>query len=402
METSKKRIRRVFNPLTLTCSIEPLATGAQVAQTFFAARNEFVPNREGLLGLATVLTPTVNTFCKDSDWRGGLSNKSLGKVQWRVNGLPIEDVWGEGFYSVDMSATDRRGTLTIKKNLVADTQAVLVFEAQLTDPRTNVTYSVVSNEIVLSCTTASESEKSITVSRDLIEYNPFLDYLLERDWCLANSVTPKMTQQEAMSEGSPYLQQVTYACYYGNDKVQSKNVKLQQLVDDKYVDATENIALIHDRDTQTIIFDCRLLHDNTRFRLVYTPDAVTVRYAHFSIVRNYCAFDVDYVNTGGVADNENIRLMDAIVTTKDTTSRKLPFPEAQMVMQWMTDSSTKRGVLHNQGEHGRIDLSKAEMGSTKADGFIDVYMNITYRHWAVLTTETGQIIVDDTYKYIIT
>lgn len=402
METSKKRIRRVFNPLTLTCSIEPLATGAQVAQVYFADNAEYIPNREGILGLATILTPTVTTFCKDDDWQGGQSNARLGRFDWLVNGKPIADVWPEGSFSIDTTPTASRGTLTIRHNIPADTQVSLTFEAQITDPRTNVTYSVVSNAIVLYTSTAVESEKSITVSRDLVEYDTFLDFLLERNWCIVNGITPDMSEADAMSQGTPHIQQVSYTCYAGKNSIPATNVTLQQFNGEEFVDASENIALIHDRASQTVTFDVRLLPDNTRFRLLYEPDDRNVRYADFSVVRRYSAFDVSYVNIGNVADSETVRLIDAVVTTKGTTSRILPHPEAQMVMQWLSDSSTKSKTPHNQGEHGRIDIIKAGMGTQKADGWLDVYMDISHRQWAVITSEKGEIIVDNNNRYIIT
>lgn len=402
METSKKRIRRVFNPLTLTCSIEPLATGAQVAQVYFADTDEYVPDREGILGLATVLIPTVNTYCKDADWQGGISNARLGRFDWYVNGKPITDVWPEGYYSIDNTPTSSRGTLTIRHNIQTDTQASLSFEAQITDPRTNITYTVVSDALVLYTSSAVESEKSITVSRDLVEYDTFLDFLLERNWCIDNGITPDMSEAEAMSNGTPFIQRISYTCYAGKEVITAENVTLQQFNGKEFVDAFENIALIHDRASQTVTFDVRLLPDNTRFRLLYEPDDRNVRYADFSVVRKYSPFDVDYINVGNVADTETVRLIDAVVTTKGTTSRILPHPEAQMVMQWLSDSSTKSKTPHNQGEHGRIDIIKAGMGTQKADGWLDVYMDITYRHWAVITSDKGEIIVDDTNKYIIT
>lgn len=388
MITQKKRLRSIYEPLTVTCQVLPSDSGAPLNQVYHSATGEYIPSREGVTGLASILSPIVSAYTKDNTWQNRRINSILGTVSWKVNGQPIENVWSATDYNINMSSTDRRGELTIRKNVAPDTQTVIGFEATFTDPRTGDNYTVRAKDIVLSTTTAAPDEFSVGVSKDVVYYDMFLDRLVERDYCVANNITPDMSEADALKVGTPYRQRFAFTFYKGKGKTTptASEVKVYKLVDGNYVQLTTDMDEVLALTRDYIDLDCRLVALNERYRVEYTPAEGNRCYDDFSIVRTTSAFDVMYINTADIDTNETTRKIDVRITTKGKTSRTLPHPEAQLTLQWMTDSVNATEVRHNQGSHGIIDISRAQPGDTQATNWLDIYLDINYRGQAAIMT----------------
>ena len=155
--SQRTHTRVKFEPLTTSCELVCLTPLSPAAQTINSLSTpvEYEPDRSAT---PTVIYPEVRASDPDNVFQHGAVNQylsiSTGDMQWTVDGEPIEDVWTVGTdYEIDVTATDTRGSLRVKKNLPASSKAVLRFTGKFLDWRTGIVYNVESsNEIALSCT----------------------------------------------------------------------------------------------------------------------------------------------------------------------------------------------------------------------------------------------------------
>ena len=146
METSRKRIRKDFAPLTVSVSLACSTAFSPVTQVFRAASSEYEPDRSIT---PTLLQPTVIAAADDGSWPTPNSNAMLANMQWFANGVDITTLndWN-GLYTIDtVGAT--RGGLTIFRNLTPAERLSMHFEADLVDNRLGVTHHNKTDAIVL-------------------------------------------------------------------------------------------------------------------------------------------------------------------------------------------------------------------------------------------------------------
>ena len=86
METSRKRIRRDFAPLTVSVAIACDSAYSPLMQVYDAQTGEYEPNRQLS---PTVIRPEVNAVASDGSWPNHSANKALANLKWYVNGVNI-------------------------------------------------------------------------------------------------------------------------------------------------------------------------------------------------------------------------------------------------------------------------------------------------------------------------
>lgn len=128
-----KRININYKPLDKSVNLRVVS--GSLTQQYNATAREYVPDH-ALVPL--VIQPDVYMTDPDGVIPGGLRNRSLTDIVWYenevVDGKAITA--SNAYYTVDSSATDTRGRITIKRNIPEAEQLTLIFTARLTDTRT--------------------------------------------------------------------------------------------------------------------------------------------------------------------------------------------------------------------------------------------------------------------------
>lgn len=397
MYTRKTRLKTSYEPLMVSCSVTVDANCSPLGQTYNEVTGEYNPDRAGETGLPTIIVPVVYASSNDATWTNREVNSLLEDMHWLVNGQDITEVWNKEDYAVadGKDGTYKRGTLIVTKNIKSGTQCELHLEAAFNDSRTKDNYRVMSDRIMLSTTSLSQDEYAISVSRRLVKYDMFKDRLLERDYCVANGLEPDMDADDALRVGTPYKQTIAFTCYRGAGKITPDRGQVKLLLatgGGKFASAEDNDCVEEWDDTGRVTIDCRLLGENTVFRLQYvSPNNVC--YADFQIRKTISAFNVEMCNTSSIEDGDTEKRMYAIVTVVGNENRKLPHPEAQLVMKWMTDCGDKTAVEHNEGSLGVINLKTA--GVSVTDDELEVYLKIDYRSQASIVALADAIATSD-------
>lgn len=224
--SQRTHTRVKFRPLTVSCQMVCLTEMSPCAQSVstLSGAAEYEPDRSLT---PTVILPEVHAVDPDGIFRRGNANEFLStdsdKMIWLVDGEPIADVWTAGEdYSVDISSSDTRGALTIKKNLPANSNVVLTFRGQFLDWRTGITYDVESNEIALTCTEKGTDVIQCSVDKPLVTYDPLYDNLLLWEHKKALGMMVSGTRAEA-NDGKSYEQEINVLLTKGLKELNYEN-----------------------------------------------------------------------------------------------------------------------------------------------------------------------------------
>lgn len=434
MKTNRVRLRTVYEPLTTSCHIYAAGkNGSALTQTYDVTEQEFVPNR-ALSPL--VLTPVITANANDGSWnnigydRSGNPQSSwtdgsgvvhkvngncfLSDVKWYVDDVEIGNVWASADYSIDNSSStlkvstastantlrsDTYGTLTIRKNCDAGTKYRIRFEGKIVDSRLGLNIGVVSNELIMQTIARTGDEFSVSMDKGDIEYSIFQDRLLEYDYETAKDIEHLNTLEEALEIGTPYLQKMPYSVYLGN-KMYDGGITHQLYKRDgvngfSLVDLESEDCEILEVTDEYIKIDMRLVHGTEVYRLVIkTTDELHEASVSFNATRYTESYEVQTINESNITDSETRQ--DKVIVY--ASGRKLPYPECQFHITWMTDSYNAKGVVHNVGENGVIDMKKANVATLEQNAWLDVYVDIEQRGQAATYTDSlGNVYTNEHY-----
>lgn len=381
MKSSSKRIRIDYAPLNVAVSMECLTPNSPAMQVYNLTDGKGVydPDREVE---ATVYCPRVLATAADGSWTDLRANKLLTETRWLVNGTDISTLadWTDK-YSIDASASDTKGAITVKRNVSPDERYELRFEGVLADTRLGTRIPVTSDPVILSTETKGEDACSIALDDDqVIQYNPFKDRLLLYDYKVANGLAEASDEAKAaVTDKNAYLRAVGVTVFKGTSAVtDGVTLKLYRVsgadTRTEIAEGTEEyVSLASSGGKFAVTLDLRVV-TKADYMVVASiegssrPDLT----AQFSVNRIAQRYAAQPTNGAGIMPGDTRRYDEVMVHSDGNMVER---PESILKIDWYTDSAAKAGVWHNEGRITRFALDTTGIGSTYEDDWIDVYVD---------------------------
>lgn len=392
METSRKRIRKDFAPLTVSVSLACSTAFSPVTQVFRASDNEYEPDRTIT---PTVLQPTVIANASDGSWPTPNANAALANMKWYVNGVDITTLqdWS-GLFTIDTVGA-ARGTLTVYKNLTPSERCSLHFEADLVDNRLGVTHAIKTDAIVLSTVDQSADNYGMSIGESkAIYYNPFLDKLFRYEYKVSTGqVAASAAARTAAIDGNAYLRTIPVSLFKGKDPVTAGyTLKLFRIVNaNTFTELQEGYEVIS-VSPAGITLDLRLIEKDNYLIKAYVGGA-EVAQVQFSVSRLYQPFSCSPTNESAIIPGQTMRYDVAQV---DSEGKIVECPECIIAIVWKTDTAAKTGVRHNEGGSTAFELEKTGIGDTYLDDWLETYVDAIQKEACkVAVDENGDELVDE-------
>ena len=361
MKVVQKRIRRQFSPLSVIPYIQVF--GSAQTQVFRAVSQAYEPNRTLT---PTVIRPEVSVYDPDGVFGNGTANKKLGSIKWYVNGVDVTTTqdYTNGLYTIDLSDSTMRGSLSIKKNVSPETRIKLRFEAILPDTRTGQNLAVSLDNILL--TTQDVAPDKWTVELDCpteVLVNPL-------SMAEQMVITPNLFRgpdwMPRTSEGISFL---LYSMN-GSNRVPVTTYELVSFVQG------------------VVVLDLRLIQKKDYLLSVLWNNSVEIASVQFSVMRSYPHVKAEMVDYGDILPEQQVIYAKAIV---HSSTGVVADPGKYYTIEWHTVSSFG-DVSHNQGEMAEIDANRAGMGTSG----VDVYYTIDEKEaMKVATDSAGEVYTVD-------
>lgn len=394
METSRKRIRKDYAPLTVSISLSCLTSGSPVTQVYNAALDEYEPDRSVT---PTILQPVVTAAASDGSWPQPYANSLLANMVWKVNGVDITTLsdW-TGKFSIETVGSGR-GALTITRNLTPSERLSLHFEAELVDNRLGVTHPIVTDEIVLSTVDKSADSYSMSIGEaTAIYYNPFLDKLHLYEYKVAQGkISESSTARTAALDENAYLRTIPISVFKGANLITSGyTIKLYRVVNETtFTEITESDENEVDAITTSgITLDLRLVTKENYLisALVGTTEVARLQ---FSVSRLQQGFSCTPTNESAILPGQTARYDEALV---DSEGKAIECPESIIAIIWYTTSAYKTNVRHNEGGHTLFQLTDTGVGDTYTDDWLDVFTDAAQKEaYAIAEDVDGNTWVDE-------
>ena len=400
METSRKRIRRDFAPLTVSVSLSCLTSGSPVTQVYDADENEYVPDRRVS---PTILQPVVMAAASDGSWPQHHANAFLANMVWKVNGVDITTLsdW-TGKFSIETIGSTR-GAITIYRNATPTERLSLHFEADLVDNRLGVTHPIVTDAIILSSVDKSNDNYNLSIGdATAIYYNPFLDRLHLYEYKVAQGIiAPSSTGRiEAMDENA-YLKTIPIYLFRGKEKLTSGySVKLYRVVNEHtFTEISASDENEVDAVTPTgITLDLRMVTKENYMICAFEGTAELAR-IQFGVSRLTQGFSCTPTNESAILPGQTARYDQALV---DSEGKVVECPESIVAIVWYTTSAYKSDVRHNEGGHTVFQLADTGVGDNYTDDWLDIFTDAEQKGaYAVATDENDNTWVDENGNAII-
>lgn len=407
--TSQRTHTRVkFQPLTTSCHLvclTPMSPAAQSVNTLGSAP-EYEPDRSVT---PTVIYPDVRAIDPDNIFQHGAANASLAldTMEWLVDGEPIADVWTVGTdYTIDTSASDTRGALTVKKNLPASGKAVLTFKGKFLDWRTGIVYNVESDELALSCTDKGEDTISCCVDKPSIEYDPLYDDLLLYEYCVARGITMQGTRADYVN-GKCYEQSVNVILTNGVSNVTTLPSGMTMRV----VRLGQSTALTPNSEASpelllatfpTIKFDMRMI-DKGEYEVQFLKSGNVIARATIGLhTATSMPANGKPLRGADIAPSQDVYTNRVLLNLEDRT---VDYPELYYMIKWLTQAkiaSTVNGVTTysygtekqwQRGDNMLAPIKDLEIGLTVNDSFFDLWFNVdAHPARQLLTDAAGEVL----------
>jgi len=415
MRFAKTRIRKIYQPLSVSVSVEVTSAGSSsLAQTYDEFSGEYIPDRSVS---PLVLTPVVNAVASDGTWADGIANRYLADMKWYYSlgsGTSRFDATMQGFGVMTQAASDINGRLTVQNNMAAGTYMRLWFEAVLPDTRTGQNIAVRSRDVILTCDAAVQERLTLAVADRNQLYYPLQDELYMYEWCLAHRglAGTSAAQTRAMSNPDSYLRKVAVDIRYGDsvlssgDRYNACSLKVQERSGGSYVDVATGGKVVS-ADRTGVTFDLRMTGDWT-CDIVLLLNGTEADRVHLSFRRSLPAFVVRPVNLSSVREGE-LRYDKALVTTRAGRmeyqpadgSAPIDCAEAFVDMIWYTSTLYESDRRHTNGQLGVLDLTNVRLGQGD-NGWCDVSIEAEYHGVMDTATDGGDTLTDeDGEPYII-
>lgn len=398
MQSSKKRIRKDFAPLTviahLTC-ISPLSPQTQV---YNAENGQFEPDRELS---PTLIFPEVLANTNDESWGRPQVNSMLTDMCWYVDNVDITTIaeWN-GKYLIE-TAGGNRGMLTIMKNLTPEQVFSLRFEASLADTRLGVVVPIVTDELLLSTADKSNDEYTLSLADSAtIKYDPIRDLLAEYEYKVAQGIIEGSEALRAAAiDINAWEREIPLMVTRGESVItEGYTIKLYRVTSaDTFVELTPGAANeVIAVNTSSIKLDLRLVTKNDYLVRLYVPDATEalklMDAVQFSVARVYRKYTCKPTNGTSIHPTDLQRYDKAMVACEGNV---VPYPEVAFRIVWKTDTYNLEGKTHNEGQTTIFTLSDTGIGNTWADDWLDVYCESEHKAAHNLAVDsTGNNFVD--------
>ncbi len=363
-QTSKKRIRKNFDPLITAVHFQMKSAVNTLIQTYDVATESYVPDRSSD---PLVIFPYVNAQASDGSWVNGNANHLISNIKWYINDVDITTSreWVGKYSIVTASGAENRGAITITKNVASDAKIDLSFSCSIPDTRLGVNVSVISESLHLTTVDKSEDDWSIYIDQaDIVNYSPMNDALLLHDYLTANgidSTTPtdlrytydfnvevsvlKGVSEAVASDYTLELYEVSSAGVYGDAVTISNN---------------------------TFALDLRTIERAT-YVIVCKYNDLEVTRKQFSIVK------VDPKLTVKQRDMPSMSASDVYLRSKlivEANGSVVSYPALHFDITWYSDSQYRTGVVQDYGEYGTIKIANTGAGSDFDDSWIEVYAEV--------------------------
>jgi hypothetical protein len=418
MKFQTTRIRRVFQPLMVTVSVETSSAGSSgLLQTYDDVSGEYIPDRT-LSPL--VLTPLVYAACKDGSWENGIANKNIANIKWYYtegDSSTVKDAEAYSLLTVTRNQSDTNGQAVMVQNLPMGSRIQLWFTGILPDTRTGENIVVTSDRLILATTENVKGELSISVDGETnIVYVPVLDPLFLYEWAVAHGKAEynSMVYGQALSDPESYMRHVPFRIQYASETLTSGDifnactVKIQEKTQQGgYTDVATGGRLVSVSKSEAV-FDLRLIGSWSCYvALVY--DGAVIGRVLLSFGRKYPAFDVRAINRAPITDGE-IRRDRALVTVNagkilfylnyNDYNAYIDCCEALINLVWYT--RTQYGERrHNCGQEAKLDLSREVIGKAPSGGWVDVSIDAEYHGVQNIATDGGVVLTDGGEQLII-
>lgn len=373
-----RHTRLVFEPLSISCSIQCETPASPLVQTSNTLLNEYEPDRELT---PCVIRPIVEVSDKDGIFDEGNINGKLAtqSIKWYLNGIDIRDIPEfAGKYEIVNTSGVTRGTLILHRNIPVTEEWVITFEAQFEDWRRGKIETVQSNELLMYTSDLGEDIYSISIDKPLIEYNPVRDSLYIYEWQVNNGLIAAGNRDSYKDEKS-YEQAISLLISSGTSGLTSlgTDMTISIMRDDMpiepgTIDCPEIVSLNYPH----LQLDLRM-SKSAKYDIILKRNTTLLAKESFAIVRKvpqiyeaYPAFSSD------VSPYQKDFTNMAIVSLKDQT---LTYPEIFYNIRWFTQAMTYNAVTNeyepgqevtqNWGRTLSIPVASIGMGVTKNDNY---------------------------------
>lgn len=393
METSRKRIRREFAPLSVSIAVACDSAYSPVTQVYDSEAAEYEPDR---YASPTVIRPIITANATDGSWPDPHANHALTDMHWYANGVDISTIasWS-GKYQIDQVGATR-GSLIITRNVAPSERISLHFEAVLADNRLGVNIPIVTDEIILSTIDKSVDSWSASLSADKsILYNPFLDKLHLYDYKVAHGLISASAAGEAAArDGNEYERTIAFQVYKGGVRQTSGfTVQLYRVVNTSSLTeltaADDEVVSI---STSAVVLDLRLI-EKDNYILLFKVDGTEISRVQFSVSRVYQSFTCEPTNDSPIIYGQTERFDEAQV---DSEGKIVDCPASIIEIVWKTDSAYLTNVTHNEGGTTEFQLAKTGVGQLATDDWLDIYTTAIQKPaYSVAIDEDANILTDE-------
>lgn len=393
MESTKIRIRKDFQPLTLATSLKLMTPLSPNVQVYNGVSAEYEPDRSVT---ATVILPEVIANCNDGSWSNPRANSLLSDMKWYANGVDISTLsdWSEK-YSID-TVGDTRGAITIKRNLAVGETIDLHFEGVIVDNRLGINIPVKTDVISLYTTDKAYDTYELCINEDqVIQYNPFLDKLLLYDYKVSHGLATASTsaRSEAKDENA-YERTIKVSAFRGDTEITSGyTLELYTVGSSGALTSVADTAheLISLSLTE-VVLDLRLI-TKCDFLLVMKISDKEVSRKQFSVNRVYPKFSIAPLSSVSISPGDTAHYNKAVVHYNGNV---VPVPAPILKMLWYTDSANLTGVEHNEGTVVVVFLSKTGIGDTYLTNWLDLWVEAEQKAASeVIADEDGEEYTDE-------
>jgi len=340
-----QHIKRTFAPLIVTRHFEVL--GSALTQVYKAVELAYEPNRAIT---PTVILPMVSVTDPDGVYPNGAANMALGGIKWYVGGVDITTTqdYANGLYSIDLSDTSMRGSLTVLKNVSSEAPILLSFRATLPDTRRGINISVAIDGIML-------STQAVASDKYTLELNQPVEYIHNPLTASANEVT------------------FTAVAFRGADVIANNTAgitfSILKNVAGSFVAATSaNCPELISSALGAFVFDVRMIQ-KADYMIKLLKASVEVAAVQFSVIRQYPVFTLDMMSYGDVQSKQAVIPAKAILHTRGTVVSN---PALYFSIVWHTVSTAKGDVTHNMGETAEIPADKTGIDTSACEIYCDV------------------------------
>jgi len=391
METNRKRIRKEYAPLKVSISVSCASQYSPLQQVYDAESNTYQPNRQLS---PTVLRPQVTAHAVDGSWPDPSANSMLSDMHWYCNDQDITTMasW-QGQFEIDAQGSSK-GSLIIRRNVAPGERLSMRFEARLVDNRMGVVIPIVSDAMVLSTYDKSTDSYSMSIGdTQAVEYNPFLDKLALYQYKVAEGLqSPSAAAEQASRDGHEYERTIPVTVYRGGAPL-TGGYTLKLYAVNSVAALTELIPGANEVRSITsagVSLDLRLV-TKSNYMLKAFVGGTEVARLQFSVCRVVQPFTCTPTNEAAIEPHAALRFDSAEVNSE---GNRVEYPGRLIKITWFTDTAAATGVQHNEGHDCVIDLSRAAIGKTYQDDWMEVYTVCEIKPAHSIATDGGEVLTD--------